>query len=82
LSVLALEFTLQRALGSKTLQEIDVVFRSEAVKELGQAPSRPAIFQGFRRFRSEPVPLFHSLSAKARTFAERKTTLADRCNWW
>jgi hypothetical protein len=32
----------------------------EAVKRLGQAPSRPLIFQGFRRFRSEPVPFFHS----------------------
>jgi hypothetical protein len=32
----------------------------EAVKKLGQAPSRPLIFQGFRRFRSEPVPFFHS----------------------
>jgi hypothetical protein len=30
---------------------------------MGQAPSRPLIFQGFRRFRSEPVPFFHSLSA-------------------
>jgi hypothetical protein len=35
--------------------------RYEAVKKLGQAPSRPLIFQGFRRFRSEPVPFFHSL---------------------
>jgi hypothetical protein len=33
----------------------------EAVKKWGQAPSRPLIFQGFRRFRSEPVPFFHSL---------------------
>jgi hypothetical protein len=38
---------------------------AEAVKELGQAPSRPLIFRGFRRFRSEPVPFFHSLSALA-----------------
>jgi hypothetical protein len=35
---------------------------SEAVKKLGQAPSRPLIFQRFRRFRSEPVPFFHRLS--------------------
>ena len=35
---------------------------NEAVKKLGQAPSRPPIFQGFRRFRSEPVPFFHSLN--------------------
>jgi hypothetical protein len=54
----------------------NVVFRSEVVKKLGQAPWRPLIFQGFRRFGSEPVPFFHSLSAKARTFAERKTTLS------
>jgi hypothetical protein len=39
-------------------------FRGEAVKKLGQAPSRPLISQGFRRFRSEPVPFFHSLGAK------------------
>jgi hypothetical protein len=25
---------------------------------LGQAPSQPLIFLGFRRFRSEPVPFF------------------------
>jgi hypothetical protein len=36
---------------------------SEAVKKLGQAPSRPLVFQGFGRFWSEPVPFFHSLSA-------------------
>jgi hypothetical protein len=30
----------------------------EAVNKLGQAPSRLLIFQGFRRFRSEPVPFF------------------------
>jgi uncharacterized protein (TIGR00730 family) len=35
---------------------------SEAVKKLGQAPSRPLIFRGFRRFRSEPVPFSHSRS--------------------
>jgi hypothetical protein len=29
---------------------------------LGQAPSQPLIFQGFRRFRSEPVPFFRSLA--------------------
>jgi hypothetical protein len=36
--------------------------RSEAVKKLGQAPSRPLIFWGFRPFGSEPVPFLHSLS--------------------
>jgi hypothetical protein len=36
---------------------------SEAVKKLEQAPSRPLIFQDFRRFRLEPVPFFCSLSA-------------------
>jgi hypothetical protein len=35
--------------------------RDEAVKKLGQAPSRLLIFQGFHRFGSEPVPFFHSL---------------------
>jgi hypothetical protein len=35
---------------------------AEAVNKLGQAPSRPLIFQGFRRFLSEPVPFFHSLA--------------------
>jgi hypothetical protein len=33
--------------------------RNEAVKKMGQAPSRPLIFQSFR---SEPVPFFHSLN--------------------
>jgi hypothetical protein len=42
--------------------EMDVS-RIEAVKKLGQAPSRPLVFKGFRRFRSEPVPFFHSLIA-------------------
>jgi hypothetical protein len=36
----------------------------EAVKKLGQAPSRALFFQGFRRFRSEPVPFFHSLGVR------------------
>jgi hypothetical protein len=36
----------------------------EAVKELGQAPSRTLTSQGFRRFRSEPMPFFHSLGAE------------------
>jgi hypothetical protein len=63
------------SLRERTYKGINVAFRSEAVKKLGQAPSRPLIFRGFRRFGSEPVPFFHSLSAKARTFAERKTTL-------
>ena len=43
-----------------------MILHSEAVKKLGQAPSRPLIFQRFRRFRSEPVPFFHSLSMNAR----------------
>jgi hypothetical protein len=29
---------------------------------LEQAPSRLPIFQGFRRFGSEPIPFFRSLS--------------------
>jgi hypothetical protein len=33
-----------------------------SMEKLGQAPSQPLIFQGFRRFRSKPVPFFHSLS--------------------
>jgi hypothetical protein len=44
---------------------------SEAVRKLGRAPSRPLMFQGFRRFRSEPVPFFHRLDAKKRA-AQRK----------
>jgi hypothetical protein len=32
--------------------------RSEAVKNLGQAPSRPPIFRGFRGSHSEPVSFF------------------------
>jgi hypothetical protein len=36
----------------------------EAVKKLGQTPSRALFFQGFRRLRSEPVPFFHSLGAR------------------
>jgi hypothetical protein len=38
--------------------------RSEAVKKLGQAPSPLPIFQGFRRFGSEPVPFFYSRSGR------------------
>jgi hypothetical protein len=38
-----------------------VLSHYEAVKKLGQVPSRPLIFQGLRRFRSETVPFFHSL---------------------
>jgi hypothetical protein len=34
--------------------------RPEAVKKLGQAPSRPLVFRGFRCFGSEPVPFLHS----------------------
>jgi hypothetical protein len=41
--------------------------RGEAVKKLGQAPSLRQIFQGFRRFGSEPVPFFHSLGVKNAT---------------
>ena len=37
---------------------------AEAVKKLGQAPSRTLIFQGFRCFGSEPVPFFHSLDGQ------------------
>jgi hypothetical protein len=46
---------------------------SEAVKKLGQAPSRLLIFQGFHRFRSEPALFFHSLSGctAARSPADR-----------
>jgi hypothetical protein len=33
----------------------------EAAKKLGQAPSQPAIFEGFHVSGSEPVPFFHSL---------------------
>jgi hypothetical protein len=33
----------------------------EAVKKMGQAPSRLLIFQDFHRFGSEPVLFFHSL---------------------
>jgi hypothetical protein len=44
---------------------------SEAVKKRGQAPWRPLIFQGFRRFRSEPVPFFHRLDARKHA-AQRK----------
>jgi hypothetical protein len=42
---------------------------SEAVKKLGQAPSRPLIFWGFSLFGSEPVPFFHSLSASRQMVA-------------
>jgi hypothetical protein len=42
-----------------------VSLRSEAVNKLGQAPSRPPIFQGFRGSHSEPVPFFQSLSRRA-----------------
>jgi hypothetical protein len=41
-----------------------VTEQAEAAKKLGQAPSRRLIFQGFRRFRSEPVPFFHSLAVR------------------
>jgi uncharacterized protein (DUF1778 family) len=37
-------------------------FYAAAVNKLGQAPSRPLIFQGFRRFGSEPVPFFTASS--------------------
>jgi hypothetical protein len=40
-------------------------FAPRAVEKLGQAPSRPPIFQGFRGSHSEPVPFFRSLSRKA-----------------
>jgi hypothetical protein len=36
---------------------------------MGQAPSRPPIFHGFRSSHSEPVPFFHSLSRKGRLLA-------------
>jgi hypothetical protein len=54
--------------GYNCCEEVKKIFpaharrRAEAVNELGQAPSRPLIFKGFRRFRSEPVPFFHSLA--------------------
>jgi hypothetical protein len=47
--------------------------RAEAVKNLGQAPSRPLIFQRFRHFGSEPVPFFHSL-ARVRTWWLRRSS--------
>jgi hypothetical protein len=52
---------------------------SEAVKELGQAPSRPLIAQSFRRFRSEPVPFFHSLSGSGVPGATFAGTPASLC---
>jgi hypothetical protein len=54
------------ALGNRTKSSQPIIAppgNAEAVKKLGQAPSRPLIFQGFRCFRSEPVPFFHSLAA-------------------
>jgi hypothetical protein len=42
-------------------QHVDQQRLAEAVR-LGQAPSRPLIFRGRRRFGAEPVPFFHSLS--------------------
>jgi hypothetical protein len=47
---------------SPTYYGVNLMALAEAVNKLGQAPSRPLIFQGFRRFLSEPVPFFHSLA--------------------
>jgi hypothetical protein len=51
--------------------------RSEAVKKLGQAPSRPLIFHRFRRFRSEPVPFFHCLDPSITPFGNMKNRRAS-----
>jgi hypothetical protein len=48
----------------------------EAVKKLGQAPSRPLVFQAFRRFRSEPVPFFTASSGTQRPHRRRKSAFS------
>jgi hypothetical protein len=48
---------------------------AKAVKEMGQAPTRPMISQGSRRFGSEPVPFFHRLAASPESQQE-----AEICN--
>jgi hypothetical protein len=62
-------FPAQRVPQSATIPDLRpagfATLRSEAVKNLGQAPSRPPVFQGFRGSHSEPVPFFHGPSRKA-----------------